>query len=159
METKPSPLGKVARRSRDGRGQYAFALMRAVLQDGAATSSVKNRRFLPASPKGKPRALPRQCVKFQFVNLDAFHKHTRFLAETQPENGFSALCQILRKTQKNLLTLTPPCVRMILPVKKGLFFCAFFSPGVGICSAHCLNFITSRGDTGRQYFKEVPLCA
>ena len=45
---KPSPLGKVARRSRDGRGQYEFTQTNADRRDGTATSSVKNKRFLPA---------------------------------------------------------------------------------------------------------------
>ena len=46
--SKPSPLGKVARRSRDGRGQYGFAQTSAIGRDDTATSSVKNQRFLPA---------------------------------------------------------------------------------------------------------------
>ena len=46
---------------------------------------------------------------------------------------------------------------MILPVKKGYFFAAIFQLRAVICSLPLLNFFLSRGDTGRQFFKEVPL--
>ena len=45
---------------------------------------------------------------------------------------------------------------MILPVKKGFFYAPFFSFAVAFVVA-ASKFFLSRGDTGRQFFKEVPL--
>ena len=41
---------------------------------------------------------------------------------------------------KKLLTFPTPCVRMVLPVKKGSFFAAIFQPRAGIVVARFLNF-------------------
>jgi hypothetical protein len=70
-------------------------------------------------------------------------------------------CFSVRNTEKMAKKLLTPgifCGRMVLPVKKGLYLCAFFQPRVAYVVAAFYILLLAVVIQGGK-FKEVPICA